>query len=212
VRALEHRLAVAAVVLSCGAAHAQGAGSPEPAAPTWAFAASAYLYLVPDAHDYVQPTLVADRDWLHVAARYNYEDLETASAWVGYNLAAGRELTLELTPMVGAVFGGTAGIAPGYLVTLAWRRLELYGEGEWVLDLRDRTSSFFYAWSELTVTPVDWLRAGIVGQRTRVYASERDLQRGLLVGLRHRRGDMTAHVLNPDTSEPVYVLSVGVEF
>ena len=71
----------------------------------WAFTASAYGYLVPDDQSYFSPIFSADHDWLHVEARYNYEDQQTGSIWVGYNFRAGRRLTLEATPMFGAVFG-----------------------------------------------------------------------------------------------------------
>ena len=79
----------------------------------WSFAASAYTYVVPDDHDYVQPTVTADRGWLHLEARYNYEALDTGSAWVGYNFSGGETLAWEFTPMIGGVFGDTTGIAPG---------------------------------------------------------------------------------------------------
>jgi hypothetical protein len=49
----------------------------------WSFSASVYTYLVPDDRDYAQPTLTADRGWLHLEARYNYEAPETGSAWIG---------------------------------------------------------------------------------------------------------------------------------
>lgn len=86
----------------------------------WAFSLSAYTYLLPNGHDYVQPTFTADRDWLHLEARYNYEDLDTGSAWVGYNFSGGKRLAWEFTPMLGGVLGDTTGIAPGYKGSLSW--------------------------------------------------------------------------------------------
>src|SRR5262249_1982890 len=59
--------------------------------PEWSFSASAYAYFVPDSREYVQPTFTADRDWLHLEARYNYENLETGSAWLGYNFSGGKK-------------------------------------------------------------------------------------------------------------------------
>src|SRR5437868_3632840 len=50
----------------------------------WSFSLAAYAYFVPDSRDYVQPTFMADRDWLHLEARYNYEALDSGSVWVGY--------------------------------------------------------------------------------------------------------------------------------
>ena len=78
----------------------------------WSLDASAYTYIVPDSENYVQPTVAANRDWLHVEARFNYEDRDTGSVWFGYNFSVGEEVTLEITPMVGAVIGNTDGIAP----------------------------------------------------------------------------------------------------
>ncbi len=182
----------------------------EQVATDWSF--SAYTYIVPNSSDYVQPTLTVDRRWLHLEARYNYEDQETGSVWVGYNFSFGEKLSLDLTPMLGGVFGNTTGIAPGLRVSLKWLRLELYGEGEYVFNTSEREDSFCYFWSELTLSPVDWLRAGLVAQRTRAYESELDIQRGFLVGLSYKQVEVAGHVFNPDRSKPTYVISVRVEF
>ena len=141
-----------------------------------------YTYFVPEDGNFVQPTFTADRDWLHLEARYNYEALDTGSAWVGYNFSGGETVTWEFTPMLGAVFGATDGIAPGYKGSLGWKKLEFYSEGEYVFDAGDSADSFFYNWSELTFAPVESFRFGLVTQRTRVYQTDRDIQRGLLAG------------------------------
>jgi len=184
----------------------------ESAEPAWSFSASAYTYVVPDSREYVQPTFTADRDWLHLEARYNYEDLETGSAWVGYNFGGGEKLAWELTPMLGGVFGETTGFAPGYKGSLSWWKLELYSEGEYVIDPGDSSGSFFYNWSELTLAPVDWFRFGLVTQRTRAYEADREVQRGLLAGFSYKSVSLTAHVFNLDESEPTVVVAVSVEF
>jgi hypothetical protein len=178
----------------------------------WSFSASVYTYIVPDSDTYAQPTVTADRGWLHLEARYNYEDLETGSVWVGYNFAGGEKLSWEITPMLGGVFGNTTGIAPGYKGSVSWWQLELYSEGEYVFDPGDSSESFFYNWSELTIAPWDWLRFGLVTQRTRVYDTDRDIQRGLLVGFSFKKVDLTTYVFNPDDSEPMVVVGVSVSF
>jgi len=188
----------------------QPAPAEEPNDTGWSFSASAYTYLVPDAGNYVQPTFTADRGWLHLEARYNYEALESGSAWVGYNFSGGETLAWEFTPMLGGVFGDLTGIAPGYKGSLSWWKLELYSEGESVFDRGDSADSFFYNWSELTLAPVDWLRFGLVTQRTRAYESDRDIQRGLLVGVSYRKLDLSAYYFNPDDEQPTFVIAVGL--
>jgi hypothetical protein len=59
---------------------------------------------------------------------------------------------------------------------------------------------------------VDWLRFGLVTQRTRAYEADRDVQRGFLVGISWKRLDVTTFVFNPDQSKPVFVLAAGVRF
>jgi len=190
--------------------------SPQPAieegAKKWSFSASAYGYLVPDSRDYVQPTITADRDWLHLEARYNYEALDTGSAWVGYNFSGGKKLAWAVTPMLGGVFGDTTGIAPGYTGSLGWWKLELYSEGEYLFDTRDSSGSFFYNWSELTIAPLDWFKVGMVTQRTRAYQTDREIQRGFLVGFSYKQVSLTTYVFNPDESKPTVVIAFGVTF
>jgi hypothetical protein len=177
----------------------------------WAFAASAYTYIVPDSREYVQPTFTADRGWLHLEARYNYEALDTGSAWIGYNFSMGEKLSLEFTPMLGGVFGNTTGMAPGYKGTLSWWKFELYTEGEYVFDTGNSPDSFFYTWSELSLAPVDWFRLGAVVQRTKLYETNFDVQRGFLVGFSFKRLDLAAYVFNPD-DQPTFVFAVSVSF
>jgi hypothetical protein len=215
--------ALAALVLCAGQALGQSitdgpvaTNSPPPAteneARKWSFSATVMGYLVPDSRDYVQPTITADRGWLHLEARYNYENLETGSAWLGYNFSGGKKLAWEFTPMLGGVFGNTTGIAPGYSGSLSWWKLELYSEGEYVVDAGGSSGNFLYNWSELTLAPVDWLRFGMVTQRTRAYQTDRDIQRGFLVGLSYKKLSLTAYVFNPDKSKPTLVLAAGVQF
>ena len=178
----------------------------------WSFSASAYAYLVPDDVDYVQPTIIADHQWLHLEARYNYEDHDTVSLWGGYNFSCGEKVIFDATPMLGVVSGDTRGFAPGYSLGLAWRWLELYSEGEYLFSTQDEAESFFYSWSTLTLSPVDWLQLGLVGQRTRVYESDLEIQRGFLVGVSVHNVTMTAHMFNPDLDEPTYVIALAVDW
>ena len=178
----------------------------------WSFSASGYTYFVPDDSNYLQPTFTADRGWLHLEARYNYEALETGSVWAGYNFSGGETVEWEFTPMVGGVFGDTAGIAPGYKGSLSWRKLEFYSEGEYVFDTGSSSDSFFYNWSELTLAPVEWFRFGLVTQRTRAYESDREIQRGGLAGFTFKNVSLGGYLFNPDDEKPTFVLSVAVTF
>jgi hypothetical protein len=212
---------IASILLTLASA-AYGQTPPAPATPsadvgaagskTWSCFASMYTFVLPDATDYVQPVFTADRDRLHLEARYNYEGQRTGSLWIGYRFSGGHAVEWELTPLAGVVFGDTKGGAPGYKGSLTWRRLELYSESEYVIDGSDASQSFLYNWSELTVAPVEALKVGLVVQRTHVYQTDRDIQRGIIVGYSYRRAELTAIVFNPDEDHPVFAFSVGFNF
>ena len=216
--------AVAALTLATGPAAAEGTtyAAPTALAPkavtedaqprAWSCSASLFGYFVPDDQDYAQPTFAADRGRLHLEARYNYEALETGSAWLGYAFSAGQQLKMGITPMLGGVFGDLHGLAPGYELTLGWSRLELDSEGEYFIDSEKDAEDFFYNWSELSITPTRGWRAGLAVQRTRAYQTGLEFQRGLLAGVSYRRLDLTAYVFNLGWEDPTIVIAADVGF
>ena len=111
--------------------------------------------------------------------------------------------------MIGGVFGRTTGIAPGSEVSLTYKKVNLWVSEQYVFDTRDRSGSYFYTWPQLTYTPVDWLRVGLVAQRTQ--ALESSTQGGFLVGLSHKKVDFTSYILDPGPN-PTVVLELGYSF
>ena len=178
----------------------------------WAFSLTTSGYIVPGGQSYVSPDFTADRGSLHLEARYNNEALETGSFWAGYNFTAGKKLVLKVTPMIGGVFGSLNGVAPGYLFTLTYKRVQLYSNGEFVFDAQNRGRSFFYTWNQITYSPLKWLQVGFVSQRTRAYVTSLDIQRGFLVGFTYRKVNFTTNVFNLGWTAPTEVLSLGFNF
>lgn len=212
-------ISVASLALEAAAQDAAPISAAPPSAPAaaaapdaWELGLSGALYVLPDDEDFVQPTLRADRGRLHLEARYNYEDRDSASFFVGANFELGDTVALALTPMLGGLVGHTDGIVPGLELSVSAGIFEAYGEAEYVFDLADSASSYFYMWSELSLRPTSWLRAGVVTQRTRVYKTERDLQRGLLLGVSWKGLEGALYYFNPGADDAFTVVSLGVSF
>jgi hypothetical protein len=198
-------------------AHAQQAGTPPAgkahAQPAWAFNASLSGNFLPSGQkDYWNPVVTADHKTVHLEARYNYESLDTGSVWVGWNFHVGHKLSLDLTPMVGGVFGDLDGFAPGYEATVSYGKLTFTSTAEYVFDAADGEQDFFYHSEQLYVSPWDWLQVGLVAQRTQAYDSSRNTQRGFLVGFTRKNVNLSVSVYNPDADDTITVLELSVSF
>jgi hypothetical protein len=179
----------------------------------WSASAAAYGYAVPEQRDFVMVVAPADLRWVHLEARYNYEGLDSGSVFLGVNAGAGEQLRLEVTGMVGTVFGDTAGVAPALRVTLTWWKFDLSTENEYVVDVRVVGACFFYSWSELGLSPLPWLRLGVVAQRTRAITSPLDIQRGVLVGVRPLPAlSLTLYQLNLGWAAPTFIAAIGAGY
>jgi len=189
-------------------ANVPAAGTTSP----WSFYASAYGYIVPESRDYINANLSADRGWLHLEARYQYEALDSGSVWLGYNFSIGEKVVFDFAPMVGGVFGHLDGVAPGYNLALTYKQFSLSSQSEYVFDSAGSSGNFFYTWSELTWSPAEWFRTGLAVQRTKAYQSDLDIQRGFLVGTSYKKVDFTTYVFNLGWTDPTVVLALGLRF
>ncbi len=83
---------------------------------------------------------------------------------------------------------------------------------EYLININDKTNSFYFNWSEFTYAPKDWFWVGITGQRTRIYANDLDIQRGFLAGLSRKNMYLTGYLLNPFTENTLGILGLGISF
>ena len=211
------RVLVALVAVTATAAFAadeeKSASGASPASePAWEFAISAYPTSVRGGENYTSAIATANHGPLHLEARYNYESIGARSAFVGWNFSGGEEVTWELTPLLGGAWGTTQAFVPGLEVSLAWKQLDFYSEAEYVRDSHDRTASYLYSWNELGFRPVEWLRFGVVGQRTRAYGNDLNIQRGPFAQLTWEHVTVGGYWFNPGSSEQVFVGLVSVTF
>ena len=181
-------------------------------AERWTYAVSAYYFAFPHESDYWVGLATANRGDLHLQARYNYENINAGSIFAGWTFAAGETFSVSLTPIVGAVFGTTRGVAPGAQVAAAWRSFDFYWEGEYVFDVQNRGNSYFYAWTELAAKPVEWLRGGFVGQRTSINQSDRSIQLGGFAQLLFGRTSFGVYLFNPGSTDWFAATSLELRF
>ncbi len=203
--------------LAASAAFAQeiapgGRRASRPEKPAWEFALTAYPTQVRGGDDTTSAIAAADRGPLHLEARYGYEAKDSRSAFVGWTFSGGETVTWELTPLIGGAWGPLQAFVPGFEASLAWGKLDFYVEAEFVRDRKESSASYNYAWSELGFRPLEWLRLGAVGQRTRAYGGEREFQRGPFVQVSAGAATIGGFWFNPGADDQVFVASIGVTF
>jgi hypothetical protein len=212
------RVLLAAATLAAGLAQGgegeslPGRRAAPPSREPWEFALTAYPTQVRGGDNTTSAIAVADRGPLHLEARYGYEAKDSRSAFAGWTFSGGETVTWELTPLIGGAWGTVQAFVPGFEASLAWGKIDFYVEAEFVRDSGDKSDSYNYAWSELGYKPLDWLRLGAVGQRTRAYGGEREFQRGPFVQVTLGRATLGAFWFNPGSDDQVFVASIGASF
>jgi hypothetical protein len=196
------------IILCISNADAQGQDTT--AKPRWNSNFTGNFYIMPDDF-FILPVYKGDLDWFHTEMRYNYEERQTFSLWFGYTFSGGRKFKYTITPMAGGIIGNIDGIAPGLELTFDFYGFELYSESEYVLDL-NTADDFYYNWTDLTYTPIDWLWFGLSLQRTKLFQTNLELQRGLLIGGGYKWVGLNGYLYNLGWDDPYFILSLSLTF
>jgi hypothetical protein len=178
----------------------------------WSFSASAYYYTIPTEKNFISLIGTADHRSLHLETRYNYEDLQTGSVFAGWKVEAGEKFQFGFTPMAGIVFGKMNGVAPGLELDAAFSILDFYSETEYVADFAHQENNFLYTWGELGVNPFGSFRTGISYQRTKLYQTGFDIQRGIFAEYSYWKLKAAAYYFNPFSAGNFVIASLGLEF
>jgi hypothetical protein len=209
---LARRCAVFAALAGVIAAGAKAAEVEVDHEPKLSASATGFYYAMHDQPDFGVGVASINRGALHFEGRYNYEVRDAGSLFVGWKFSGGDAVTFEITPIVGGLVGAARGFVPGVEASVAYGSLDAYIEAEYVDDRDHPGNSYYYAWSELGWKPVEWLRLGLVGQRTRVVETGRDLQRGLFAQFFFDKMTLGVYAFNPDSASRYAILSLSVQF
>src|SRR5271157_1976223 len=106
----------------------------------------------------------------------------------------------------------TDGIALGCEASLTYKQVELSISNEYVFDTTHKSGNFYYSWPQLTYSPTNWFRVGLVAQHIKAFHTSLDVQRGFLVGVSHKKLEFTTYIFNAGFTDPTVVLEVGVNF
>jgi hypothetical protein len=178
----------------------------------WSFSTSAYYYIVPSEKNTASIIGYADKNSLHFEGRYNYEDHKTGSVFAGWRFETGNKFVFGATPMAGLVFGNTDGAGPGLELDASYGRFDYYSETEYILDFAGKENNFLYTWGELGVTPFTSFRTGISYQRTKLYQSSFDVQRGIFAEYQFWKITTGVYYFDPFANSQFVIVSLSFDF
>ena len=158
--------------------------------------------------NYTSAIAVADRGPLHLEARYNYESRGCALGVRRLDVFRRRHRHMGVDAAAGRSMADRACVR-----ARRWRRASAGVSS--TSTSKANTSTITTNTPAVTGTrgaswdfePVEWLRIGVVGQRTRAYGGDRDIQRGPFAQLTWRRITIGGYWFNPGSSEQVFVAS-----
>src|SRR5215467_12212067 len=101
------------------------------ARPKFEHNVSAFLY-VKDKEYFFSPVYLTNKNKLHLELRYNYEEAQTISGWVGYNFRGSKKIKYFITPMAGFLAGNLRGLSPGIEVDFEYKDFEFNSETEYI--------------------------------------------------------------------------------
>lgn len=177
----------------------------------WDCNAQLYWYGTAD-NSFLMPVFNATKDRVYLQGRYNYEDLQTLSLFGGYVFEGGNKLAFEITPMIGMMVGNTKGLAPEIDVNLTYGSFNFSTETEYLINFEHHKLSYLNTWNELTFYPNDWLYAGISAQRSRIFRTHLDIQRGIVAGATVGKFTFMGYLFNFLSNEHDIFGMLGVNF
>ena len=206
------RRCVAISAMACALVPCVSPAAEPDAATETHFSVNGSYYAMRDEPDFGVFVAALQRGPVRIEARQNYEAKSATSVFGGYAWSGGDDIAWSVTPMLGGLFGSARGVVPAVEASVAWQKFDLYVEAEYVHDLDDSSASYFYAWTEIGWRPVESIRIGLVGQRTRIVANDRDFQRGVFGQLTLGKATVGLYAFNPESASRFVVLSLGLSF
>lgn len=149
---------------------------------------------------------------LHTELRYNYEELKTASVYIGKNFSRDSTLSYSITPMLGWVFGKFNGGSVALNADADYKKFFVSLQTQYTASKNGAAGNFFYTWAETGYQPVDWFYAGVSTQLTKIYKEKKIAAYGLLVGFNIKKITVPIYVFSPFGKDRNLIVGINIEW
>ncbi|HYF32086.1 MAG TPA: hypothetical protein VD993_13275 [Chitinophagaceae bacterium] len=147
------------------------------------------------------------RGW-HAQARYNYEELQTASLHVGRSFSKTGDVSWQFTPLAGIVAGKLNGFSIGLNVDMECNGFFGSSASQYVMSYRNSLQNFFYNWSEAGYNISDHVYTGLSLQYT-LQPGYQNIEPGILAGVNVKNISFPCYVFNLFRSGTYVVMGIS---
>ncbi len=151
------------------------------------------------------------RNW-YTEARYNYEDLQTVSLYVGKTFTGTNRLSYTLTPLLGGAVGRFNGISTGVNFDMEFDKFYFSSQSQYSISTNHINPSFLYNWSELCYQSFSWMYTGLAVQQTHSQPAGSLLEPGLLVGFSFKNYTIPIYTFDPMKKERYFVVGINYQW
>lgn len=147
---------------------------------------------------------------LYVEARYNYEEVNTFSLYVGKSFSKTSDLKYSITPMLGGVVGKFKGLSSGLNAVVEFGDIFFSTQSQYTVSFIDSGSDFLFSWSELGYQPWEWFYLGVTTQQTYMpQGKTMESEPGFFIGFTAGTWTFPLYMFKPMSTSNYFVLGVN---
>ncbi len=149
---------------------------------------------------------------LYLEGRYNYEDINTGSLYIGKTFETSSALSVSFTPIAGAVFGFYKGASIGANLYVNYKRLNLSHQPQYTLSTAGKENNFLYSWSDLSLDLTDNIAVGVSAQHTKTTYEKSLLEKGVMLQFSFKNWSLPIYAYNPQSSDRYFLIGLNYEW
>lgn len=149
---------------------------------------------------------------MYTEMRYNYEELNTASLYVGKKFNAKGTLESSFTPAAGIVAGRYTGASVALNTELSYKNIFFNSQAQYTVSADRTADNFYYNWSDLYYMSLPWLFTGITMQQTGLCNNAMKTQTGLLMGVTKGKWTVPVYMFNVLNDQKYFIVGINVEW
>jgi len=152
------------------------------------------------------------KNW-YAEARYNYEDVETFSLYLGRAFTGEtNSLNYSIVPMLGGSMGRWQGISTGLNINVDLNNFFFSSQSQYSRSTSAYGDYFVYDWSEVGYQSLKWLYAGLSLQHTHDRTIGHNVQPGFMVGFTFNRFTIPVYTFEPFNATRNFIVGVTMEW